>query len=188
MSMPISHNRSAAPSRSTPAGRAGPRRDNAAALHLTSNQVWQALDKASVAVIGHVTPSGRPRTSGVVYKTLGRRLYVAVAPDSWKARHIADSGHVSVTVLVRRGGLLSLVYPIPPATITFHGTAVVHAAGAPEVRPVLDELRPLLPPGSAESSCLIEIAPEGDFLTYGIGVPLMTMRDPSAASAHVPVS
>jgi hypothetical protein len=64
----------------------------------------------------------------------------------------------------------------------------VHAAGAPEVRPVLAELKRLLPPDRAQSSCLIEIAPEGDFLTYGIGVPLTTMREPAAARAHVPVS
>lgn len=191
MSMPISHNRSAAPSTAGPAGRigrAGRRREKTAAARLSTEQVWRVLDKSSDAVLGHVTPSGQPRTSGVVYKTLARRLYVAVAPDSWKARHIATNDHVSVTVLVRRGGLLALLFPIPPATITFHGTAVVHAAGAPEVRPALAELKRLLPPERAESSCLVEIAPEGDFLTYGIGVPLMTMRNPEAARAHVPVT
>ncbi len=47
-----------------------------------------------------VTPAGEPRSSGVVYRTLGRRLYVAVAPDSWKARHVAVDGRVSLTVPV----------------------------------------------------------------------------------------
>ncbi len=82
---------------------------------LTSEQVWQQLDRASFAVIGYVTPAGEPRSSGVVYKTVGKRLYVVVAPESWKARHVATSTHVSMTVLVRRGGILSLVLPIPPA-------------------------------------------------------------------------
>jgi hypothetical protein len=188
MSMPVSHDRSAAPSPAAPTGRAERRRGKTAASRLSSDQVWRALDKASDAVLGHVTPSGQPRTSGVVYKAVARRLYVAVAPDGWKARQIAAGGQVSVTVLVRRGGLLALLFAIPPATITFHGAAVVHAAGAPEVRPVLAELKQLLPPERAQSSCLIEIAPEGDFLTYGIGVPLTTMRNPAAARAHVPVS
>src|SRR6266540_114942 len=61
------------------------------AARLTTEQVWSRAAKASFAVLGHVTPAGEPRSSGVVYKTVGRRLYVAVAPDSWKARHIAAS-------------------------------------------------------------------------------------------------
>ena len=78
------------------------------AARLTSEQVWHALGKASFAVLGYVTPAGEPRSSGVVYKSIGRRLYVAVASDSWKARHIAATRRVAVTVPVRRGGLLSL--------------------------------------------------------------------------------
>ena len=37
------------------------------------------------------------------------------------------------------------------------------------------------------SSALIRVRPEGEFLCYGIGVPLMTMRDPHAARSRVPV-
>ena len=131
---------------------------------------------------------GEPRSSGVVYKTVGRRLYVAVAPDSWKAKHVAASGRVAVTVPVRRGGILSLVVPIPPATISFHATAVVHPAGSPQVRSLLKELASLLPAERRASSCLIEILPEGEFLTYAVGVPLRKMRDPAAALARVPVT
>jgi hypothetical protein len=155
---------------------------------LTSEQVWQALAKASFAVLSYVTPAGEPRSSGVVYKTLGRRLYVAVAPQSWKAKHVAASGQVAVTVPVRRGGMLSLVLPIPPATISFHATAVVHQAGSPEVRSLLEELAALLPAERRASAFIIEVVPEGAFVTYGLGVSLMKMRDPAAARARVPVS
>ena len=44
---------------------------------LTSGQVWQAVTRASFAVLSHVTPGGEPRSSGVVYKASGRRLVVA---------------------------------------------------------------------------------------------------------------
>ena len=154
---------------------------------LSSAQVWHALRKASFAVLGYVTPSGEPRSSGVVFKTVGHRLYVAVAPDSWKAKHVAASGRVAMTVTVRRGGILSLVAPIPPATISFHATAVVHRAGAPEMRPLLDELGALLPTERRASSCIIETLPEGGFLTYAVDVPLRKMRDPAAALARVSV-
>jgi Pyridoxamine 5'-phosphate oxidase len=88
---------------------------------LTSEQVWQAVARASFAVLSHVTPAGEPRSSSVVYKVFGRRLVVAVAPASWKAQHIAADGRVAVTVLVRRGGILSLVAPIPPRPSAFTG-------------------------------------------------------------------
>jgi hypothetical protein len=155
---------------------------------LTSEQIWQALAKASFAVLGYVTPSGEPRSSGVVYKTVGRRLYVAVAPDSWKAKHVAESGRVAVTLPVRRGGILSLVAPIPPATISFHGRAIVHPAGSPQVRSLLKELGSLIPAERQASGSIIEVVPEGEFLTYALGVPLRKMRSPAAAQARVAVS
>jgi hypothetical protein len=157
------------------------------AARLTTEQVWHRVAKGSFAVLSYVTPAGEPRSSGVLYKSIGRRLYIAVAPDSWKARHVAASGRVAVTVPVRRGGLLSLVTPIPPATISFHGTAIVHAADSREVRSVLKELASLLPAERRASTAVIEVIPEGRFVTYGIGVSLAQMRDPAVARARVPV-
>lgn len=154
---------------------------------LSSQAVWDELNKALFAVLSYVTPAGEPRASGVVYKAIGGRLYVPTDPDSWKARHIARSGRVAMTVLVRRGGLLSLVAPIPPATITFHGSAIVHLADAPEVRPLLDELKALLPDERREHAVVIEVTPEDTFVTYGIGVSLNQMRDSAAAGARVAV-
>ncbi len=156
--------------------------------HLTTAQVWQQVAKASFAVLSQVTPAGEPRSSGVVYKTVGRRLYVAVAPDSWKARHIAASRRVAVTVPVRRGGILSLVVPIPPATVSFHATAIVHPRGSPQVRTLLKELGSLIPAERQTSGSIIEVVPEGEFLTYGLGASLMKMRDPVAARARIPVT
>src|SRR4029453_11862488 len=75
------------------------------AARLTSEQVWHQVAKGSFAVISNVTPAGEPRSSGVVYKTVGRRLYIATAPDRWKARHIAAGGRGAVTVPGRRGGV-----------------------------------------------------------------------------------
>jgi hypothetical protein len=158
------------------------------AARLSSEQVWQQLAKASFAVLSHITPAGEPRSSGVLYKTVGQRLYIATASDSWKARHIAVSGRVAVTVPVRRGGVLSLVLPIPPATVSFHGTAIVHPADSPQVRPLLRELASLLPDERQAGACIVEVIPEGRFLTYGVGVSLRQMRDPAAARARVPVT
>jgi hypothetical protein len=112
---------------------------------------------------------------------------MAVAPDGWKARHIQDGGQVAVTVPVRRGGLLALLLPIPPATISFHARAVVHPAGAVEIDALSKELASLLPAERRATSCVIELLPEGLFVTYGLGVTLTEMRQPAIARAHVPV-
>lgn len=150
---------------------------------VTTEQVWRQLAKCSFAVVSHVTPAGDPRSSGVMYAVADRTLYVVVAPDSWKARHLAADGRVAVTVPVRRGGLLSLVAPIPPATISFHGTATVHPPGSAP-----DRLASLIPAERRASGRVVEIEPGGDFVLYGIGVPLTRMREPDAARARVPVA
>ena len=85
------------------------------AQRVTSQQVWAEVGKASFAIISHVTSAGEPRSSGVVYAEERHHLFVAVAPDGWKARQIADGQQVAVTIPVRRGGPLSLLFPIPPA-------------------------------------------------------------------------
>lgn len=183
---PIERKPETAPKRMTTIGRA----ESAAPTtsHVDSKQVWRALAKASFAVVSYVTPSGEPRSSGVVYKTVGRHLYLAVAPDSWKARHIADGAEVSVTVLVRRGGLLSLLFPIPPATISFHARAIVHPTGSFEIGSLSKELASLVPAERRAACVLLELVPEGSFLTYGVGVSLMEMTRPATARARVPVA
>jgi hypothetical protein len=154
---------------------------------LTTDDVWRAIERRSFAIVGYETPSGDPRSSGVMYQAADRRLYVAVEPRGWKARHIAESGRVSVTVPVHRAGVLALVAPIPPATISFHGEAFVHPAGVQETRTLLDRFASLLPRERRGSAAVIEVVPEGAFVTYGIGIPLRAMRDTARARARVPV-
>lgn len=166
---------------------AAPLRLEAAGTRVTTDLVWRQLERASFAVIGYVTPAGEPRSSGVIYKVVGKRLYMVVARDSWKARHIAGRNHVSVTVPVHRGGVLALVAPIPPATISFHAKAVVHPNGSVQVRSLSKELESLLPADPQDAGVVIELIPEGQFLTYGVGISLTDMRKPELARASVPV-
>lgn len=154
---------------------------------MTSDQVWRELAKASFAVVSYATPSGAPRSSGVVYAIADRTLYVVVGDDSWKAKHIALSGQVAVTVPVRRGGIMSLLLPIPPATISFHASATVRPAASLDEQSLPRQLVRLLPTEARTTSCVVEIRPEGQFLNYGVGVPLMQMRSPALARERVSV-
>ena len=151
------------------------------------DDIWAAIEHASFAVLAHASPSGEPRSSGVVYAVIDRHLYVAVAPDSWKARQIEDGGLVSLTVTVRRGGLLAFLFPIPPATISCRARAIVHPAGTLDGRELPKALEALVPAQRRTNATLLELVPEGRFLTYGIGVSLNEMRDPVASRALVPV-
>ena len=155
---------------------------------LCCDDVWRAIEHASFGVLAHLSAAGEPRSSGVVYAVVDRHLYVAVAREGWKARHIADGDVVSMTVTVRRGGLLSLLFPIPPATISFRARAAVHPAGSVEASSLPDALQRLIPTDRTAAVTLLELVPVGRFVTYGIGVSLSRMRDPVAARGLVPVA
>jgi hypothetical protein len=157
------------------------------AARLTASDVWRALGKHSFAVMSHVTASGEPRSSGVVYGTDGGQVLVVVAASSWKARTIADGQLVSMTVPVRRGGILSLLFPIPPAAISFRAKAQVGEPCMLDRSSLPKKFARLLPPPLAES-CVLRLTPVGNFVTYGIGVSLMAMRDPEVSFARVPVA
>jgi pyridoxamine 5'-phosphate oxidase-like protein len=151
---------------------------------LTPQVVWDAVSRASFAVLSHRAPDGSPRSSGVVYTVDGRRMLVVVARDSWKARHVAADGRVAVTVPIRRGGIMSLLLPIPPATVSFPAEAVVHPGRTIHDLPRLARLVP----AERRSDCaVLEIRPIGHYVTYGLGVPLRHMREPARSRARVAV-
>jgi hypothetical protein len=64
----------------------------------------------------------------------------------------------------------------------------VHPAGAIDVGALSKDLASLLPDERHTEGCVIEIVPEGMFVTYGLGVSLAQMRHPAVARARVPVS
>jgi hypothetical protein len=172
--MTFAHHRNTLADKGTPAG-------------LTTERVWRELTTASFAIVSHVTPTGNPRSSGIMYLVVDRHLLVVISPDSWKARQITNGDQLAVTVPVRRGGLLSLVAPIPPATISFHARAVLHPPGSLDIESVSKKLASMVPAERRDLCCILELEPEGRFLTYGVGVSLMKMRDPVAASGRVAV-
>lgn len=159
------------------------------ALSLTSAQVWHALQQEVFAVIGMVTAKQEARTVGVLYLIRDHTLYVITGRDTWKARHIAANPQVSVTVPIAKRIFFMPWLKIPAATITFAGVASV--IPATDVSP---ELRKAILRGTADDaapvtdSVIIAIKPQGDFLTYGVGVPLMQMRDPKLALGRAPVA
>ncbi len=156
-------------------------------VQLSTKQVWQVIEKEMFAVLGMATASGQARTVGIVYIVRDRKLVIATGQDTWKARHIAANPHVSITIPIAKRIPIMPWIKIPAATITFAGVArILPARDAP-----LDLLRAVFRQAAQDAemvagSCLIEVTPEKDFVTYGVGVPLMNMRDPEQARGRAP--
>ncbi len=158
-------------------------------MQLTTEQVWKELEKEIFGVVGMVTAKGEARTVGIVYVVRDRKLFFCTDAGAWKTKHLRNNPNVSMTVSIAKRIPFLPWIKIPAATITFSGMArVLSLSEVPtEIPDTLlkdlegaDEIR--------QGCCIIEITPKGDFITYGVGVPLKTMRKPGEASGRVPVA
>jgi uncharacterized pyridoxamine 5'-phosphate oxidase family protein len=157
-------------------------------VQLTTEQVWQEIEANLFAVLGMVTPTGEARTAGIVYVVDDHKLYIGTAKAAWKTKHIARNPHVSLTIpIAKRIPFLPWI-KIPAATITFAGVATVL-----DHHDVKDDVLKKLYRGVVKdeqalaASCVIEVVPQEDFITYGVGIPLMQMRFPEKARGRVAV-
>jgi hypothetical protein len=158
-------------------------------IQLTADQVWEAVEKELFAVLGMVTANNEARTVGIVYVVRDRKLIITTGQDTWKARHIAANPHVSITIPIAKRIPIMPWIKIPAATITFSGVARVSPAqDAPPdlLRAVLRQMAD--DKEMVAKSCLIEVTPLKEFVTYGVGVSLMQMRDPEQARGRAPVA
>ena len=159
------------------------------AIELSTKQIWQVIEEKLFAVLGLVTAGGEARTVGIVYVVHDRKIYIATGNNTWKARHIRVNPHVSMTVTVPKRILFLPWIKIPAATITFSGIGTVLNPKNVGV----DVLSSLLHGLESDTEmlatmCVIEVQPVGDFITYGVGIPLMAMRHPEKARGRAPVS
>jgi hypothetical protein len=158
-------------------------------LQLPTELVWKELRQELFAVLGMVTAQGEARTVGVVYTVHDQKIYIVSGKDTWKVRHIQHNPHVSLTVTIAKRIPFLPWLKIPAATITFSGIATVHDVGHVDKEVLNSLLRGLqLDEEIAATMCVLEVEPVGDFITYGVGIPLMTMRHPDKARGRAPVA
>jgi len=154
----------------------------------TTKNVWEAIHKELFAVLGMVNKDGESRTVGIVYQVRDEKFYIGTGLSSWKARHITKNDAVSLTIPVAKRVPIAPWVKIPQATITFSGKARV----IPAIDAAPDLLQSVFRHKADDAefmrdTCLIEVTPEGDFLTYGIGIPTIKMRHPHLARGRAPV-
>ncbi len=153
----------------------------------STDLVWREIQKQMFAVLGFVTPRGEARTAGIVYVVHGREVFIGTGRESWKSRHIAKNPSVSLTVTIPKRIPLLPWIKIPPATVTCQGSAAViglDEAPADVARRLFRGLE--LDTTSRAEISIIRVALWGEFVTYGVGVPLLTMRHPKEAQGRAP--
>ncbi|MEE8355932.1 MAG: pyridoxamine 5'-phosphate oxidase family protein [Anaerolineales bacterium] len=150
--------------------------------------VWDVIEKEFFAVLGMVTKESETRSTGIVYTVNDNKLYIGTGLESWKTHHIRLNPEVSITIPIPKRIPLIPWIKIPQATISFSGTARIIPAVEAEhdilhsvYRHMADDQELM------KESCLIEVIPKGDFLTYGVGISLMEMRNPELARGRAPV-
>ncbi len=155
---------------------------------ITTEQVWNEIEKNFFAVLGMVTAKGEARTAGVVYVVRDRQIYIGTSKNAWKVRYVQHNPHVSVTVTIPKRVPFLPFLPIPPAAVTFQGQATVQQGDEID-REILDSLFKGMEIDEqfVADSCLIRIEPSGDFITYGVGVSMKAMRNPEKAHGRVSV-
>ena len=158
-------------------------------LQLTTDQVWKEIEQNLFAVLGMVTPTAEARTVGIVYVVDDHKLYIGTQKAAWKAKHIARNPHVSLTIpLAKRIPFLPWI-KIPAATITFSGVAKVFENSAVKADVLKKLYHDVVKDEKAlAESCVIEVIPQEDFITYGVGIPLLQMRFPEKARGRAAVT
>lgn len=145
--------------------------------------VREALAKRHYGVLATVSSGGRPHAAGVLYDLAEGSFYVSTDLASRKARNIASSGHVAMTVPVRRA-------PVgPPSAVQFQGTAEVLALDDPALLDLV--ARGLLPTVTGhgelerDGACFVRITPGRTLHTYGLGMSLWRLiREPLDAAGR----
>ncbi len=155
---------------------------------VTTDTVWKAVEANVFGVLAFVNPAGEARSAGVVYTVRDRMFYITTGCDTWKARHITVNPNVSLTITIPKHIPFMPFVKVPSAVATCQGKAAVVSVHDVD-REILERLyRGLeLTDERLADSCVLVIEPTGDFVTYGIGVPLIRMREPEMAIGRAPV-
>lgn len=156
---------------------------------VTTDLVWGEIQKRLFAVLSYVNPKGQARSAGIVYVVRDRVLYVGTGKDSWKAKHIALNPNVAINVTIPKRIPLMPWIKIPDATIAFSATASVRLMRETEPRIIQALMKGMADQEEiVAESCMLVIRSTGHFVTYGVGVPLLDMRDPEKARGRAPVA
>ena len=155
-----------------------------ALFHPEPAAVRRAVSRRSVAVLATVSAAGRPHAATVMYQLVDDSLYVSTGRDSRKARNVAETGRVALTIAVRR-------LPIgPPATVQFQTTATIAAVDDPEIGRLAaaGRLDRITSHGELDlpGGCFLRLRLPARAATYALGMSLLrVLRQPLDVAGEV---
>jgi Pyridoxamine 5'-phosphate oxidase len=154
-------------------------------MPVTTADVWKAIDDGIFGVLSFVNAEGEPRSAGVCYVVDDRSLLITSDRNAWKVRHIAADPHVSMTITLPKHVPFMPFIKVPAATITFHGEAEILEVTDVDGMAVKRLFRGLeFDRDVMEETAIIRVVPRGEFVTYGVAMPMMRMRKPSEAKGR----
>lgn len=145
---------------------------------LTTEQVWDAIDEAYFGVLAFVNRAGHPRTAGVSFASDARSIYISTAKGMWKVRHISANPNVAMTVTIPKRVPFLPFIKVPAATVTFKGQAQILEVGDIPAGVFARLGRGnVTDPAVLDETAIIRVVPRGEFVTYGIAMPITRMRN-----------
>lgn len=157
-------------------------------VQLKTTQVWETIQKEVFAVVGMVSAKNEAKTVGIMYAVRQQKLYFLTIRTAWKVKHIAQNPHISVTIPIAKRVAFMPWIKIPAATVTFSGFAQILEIDETPQDVILELFKDVTDdPLAKYPYVVIELDPRGDFITYGVGVSLMEMRDTQKARGRVSV-
>ena len=146
--------------------------------------VRRAIGRRSVATLATASAAGRPHAATVLYQCVDDALFISTSRDSRKARNVADTGRVAITIAVRR-------LPVgPPASIQFQSVAEVLANDDPAVvrLAAAGQLDRITSHGELEldGGCVLRVPLPARAATYALGMSLWrVIRHPLDVAGEV---
>jgi len=144
-------------------------------------EIRRILEKNFWLVLSTVNEKNQPQSCVVIYQSDGHNIFVQTGTETLKANNIRKNSQVSVTIPFRKN-LLHKFIPAPPAELHFKATAELLPFEDAEARQVFRKyLKQINQVSLPQKSIWIKITPKSPIATYGVGIRLIQMRNPSKA-------
>lgn len=146
------------------------------------------LKKNFWLVLSTVNKNMQPHSCVVVYQSDGESIFIQTGKTTVKAKNIMKNNQISVTIPIRKN-LMHKFIPAPPAEIHFKGKAELLPFEDEYARKVFKKyLTHELNEEIKAESIWIKVSPSKRINTYGIGVKLWNMRNPTKARKVINLS
>lgn len=145
------------------------------------NEVKHTIKKHNWLVLSSISSNGIPYSSVLVYQSDGNIIICQTGTNTLKAKNIRANNKVAITIPIRKNFLHKLI-PAPPAEVHFTTNAKLLSKEDEEARTIFTRyLKHSEKAELPQDSIWIKIKLPNKVTTYGIGVPLLKMRDPNKA-------